>query len=202
MILAYMGQQTWLHRSSTGAKLIALAVFSLVLAPVDQLWILLLALGAVLALYASLGRAGLVRLKMIRPLLPLLAIIAVLHFFVSGWNEAAGSVTRLLALVFAADLVTATTTMQAMMAAISPVLAPLRWLGLRTQNISLAVALVLRFVPMLMTLWVEREEAFRARTGENGGFKLIAPFLGEALNLADGIAEALDARGFASDKPQ
>ena len=61
---------------------------------------------------------------------------------------------------------------------------------------ALAVALVMRFVPVLLTRWRAREEAWKARTRRRVPLTLVAAFLADILQLADHVAEALDARGF------
>ena len=68
-------------------------------------------------------------------------------------------------MVCLADVFTMTTTLQALMDALAPLLRPLRLLGLRPKKLTLAVALVVRFVPVLLERWRAREEAWRARTG-------------------------------------
>ena len=61
---------------------------------------------------------------------------------------------------------------------------------------ALAVALVLRFVPVLLMRWRAREEAWKARTHRRVPLRLVAAFVADILQFADGVAEALDARGF------
>jgi biotin transport system permease protein len=105
-------------------------------------------------------------------------------------------VLRLAAMMLLADLVAATTTVTAMMEAIVPVLAPLRYVGLRPKRLALGVALVLRFVPVMLDGWRARNEAWRARSGRRVPLRLVASFLADAMRLADQAGEALDARGF------
>ncbi len=84
------------------------------------------------------------------------------------------------------------------MYALMPILKPLALIGLPYKKITLAVALVIRFVPMLMSCWQAREESWRARTGRRTSVRLIAPFIVETLRLAHHVAETLDARGYGS----
>ena len=107
------------------------------------------------------------------------------------------AVVRLLMMILLADLVSMTTTMQAMMDALMPVLRVLRPLGVNPRKVSLAVSLAIRFVPVLSANWEARSEAWRARTGRRPSLRLIGPFITETLRMADQVAEALDARGFA-----
>ncbi|HEY8581225.1 MAG TPA: energy-coupling factor transporter transmembrane component T, partial [Beijerinckiaceae bacterium] len=122
--------------------------------------------------------------------------IALLQAWSLGWPAAVAAVARLAAMIMVADLVTATTPMLAMMDTIAPLLAPLRLVGLDARRLSLAFALVLRFVPVLLDDWRKREEAWRARTGRRASIRLLAPWAADLLRLADRVSEAIDARGF------
>jgi len=63
MISLYISQKTWLHRVPAGVKLLALAVFSILVLPIGN--VLSLALGGCLVtlVYLSMGWPGLSRLK-------------------------------------------------------------------------------------------------------------------------------------------
>jgi biotin transport system permease protein len=196
MIAGYIAHATWLHRVPAGTKLIALAALSIVVLPVTDWRVLTLGLGLVLVLYASLGREVSSRLVLLRPLMPFLIAIALLQGWLETWPAATAAIARVLFMVLAANLVTFTTTMQGMIDALAPVMSPLRGLGVNPRAPALAVALVLRFVPVLLAAWQQREEAWRARTGRRASIRLIPSFIAEALRMADQVAEALDARGF------
>lgn len=196
MMGGYLAEATWAHRLPAGLKLVLLAALSIGLLPVDDWRVLALALGLVGAAYAGLGRRALGRLSLFRPLLPFFAVIFGLQAYTAGWEQGASAVLRLAVMVLAADLVTMTTTMTALMAAIEPVLRLGRPLGLDPRKIALAVALVLRFVPVLLANWRAREEAWRARSRRRVPLRLVGLFLVETLRLADHVADALDARGY------
>ncbi|QRM32974.1 energy-coupling factor transporter transmembrane protein EcfT [Microvirga sp. VF16] len=196
MIAGYLAAPTWLHRVPAGLKLGAVAAVSLLVLPVTDWRVLGTGLVLVLGLYASLGREALRRVALLKPLMPLLLAIALLQGWLETWPAAAASITRILLMVLAASLVTFTTSMQSMIDAVAPVLAPLRRVGLNPRVPALAIALVLRFVPVLLSAWQQREEAWRARTGRRASLRLVPSFIAEALRMADQMAEALDARGF------
>lgn len=201
MMSGYLSGRSLLHRLPAGLKLGALALLSILILPLDDPRLLAGALAATLALYASLGRPALARLRTLRPLAPLLALMFVLQAWSGDWTSAgfaagAASVLRILLMVLLADLVTLSTSLQQMMDALETVLAPLRPLGASPRKLALAVALVLRFVPVLLAAWRAREEAWRARSTRRPSLALVPGFLAETLRLADHVAEALDARGF------
>ena len=192
----YLAADTVLHRLPAGVKLAALGLGSLALLPLQDPRLLALALAAVLAPYAMLGRRGLSRLAQWAPLVPLLAIVGVIQALAETPAAALASILRILALVLMADLVTLSTRLDDMMAALGFVLRPLAVLGLDPRRLALAVALVLRFVPVLAQSWRAREEAWRARSPRRPRLPVFAAFFAGALRGADQVAEALDARGF------
>lgn len=201
MIGGYLSGTSPLHRLPAGVKLIALAVLSILILPLTDPLLLALALAGIVMVYASFGRAGLDRIARWRSLLPLLAIIAVLQVWAASVEVAAASVLRIAVMVLLADLVTLSTRLQDMMDALAVPLRPLERFGLDPQRLSLAVALVLRFVPVLLETWRGREEAWRARSPRRPGLVLVGAFFSGALRAADQVAEALDARGFGTPKP-
>ncbi len=191
-----LAPKTWLHHVPAGFKLAGLALFSLLLLPVDDWRILAGVLAMVLAVYAGFGRAGFARLALLRPLIPLLVIVGGVQALSGGWHAGAVVSLRLLAMLLLADLVSMTTTMSALMDVLAPLFNLLRPLGVNPRKMALAVALVLRFVPVLLMRWRAREEAWKARSHRRVPVRLVAVFLADILQLADRVAESLDARGF------
>lgn len=191
-----LAPQTWLHRVPAGVKLAGLALFSALLLPVGDCRVLAGVLAMIAVVYAGVGGAGIMRLKMLRPLLPLLVIVGGVQAASGGWNAGAVVTMRLLAMLLLADLVSMSTTMSALMEVLAPVFRLLRPFGVNPRKLALAVALVLRFVPVLMMRWRAREEAWKARTHRRIPPRLVAAFVADILQLADRVAEALDARGF------
>jgi biotin transport system permease protein len=194
MISLYLAHPTWLHRCAAGAKLGALALCSAMLLPVEDWRLLLAALGATVVIYLSLGRTGASRLLALRMILPLILGLGAFQWALVSWHVALGSVLRIMLMIMLADLVTLTTPMQDMMRVITPLLSPFRFLGLNVRKLSLAVALVIRFVPVLLAQWQNQSEAWRARSPRRPGFRLIIPFLSETLRRADQVAEGLESR--------
>lgn len=202
MIGGYLDARSPLHRLPAGVKLVALAVLSVLLLPIEAPAVLGLALGGVLLVYVRLGRRGMARLRQWLVLAPLLVIIGLLQLWAASWTVAAASVLRILLMVLLADLVTLSTRLEDMMDAVLVVLRPLQRFGLDPRRLSLAVALVIRFVPVLLASWQARVEAWRARSGRRVGLALVGAFFAGALRSADQVAEALDARGFAASDAQ
>lgn len=196
MMGGYLARTTWLHRLPAGVKLLTVAGMSLALLPVRDWRLLVLCLAVVGGLYGALGRDAMRRLSLFKPIVPMLVIIGGLQGLSNQWEDGASVVLRLLLMVLVADLVTMTTTMSALMDAVEPLFRLLRPLGVNSRKIALSVALVLRFIPVLMANWRAREEAWRARSRRRVPLRMIVLFLIETLRLADHVAEALDARGY------
>lgn len=195
MISLYLPERTWLHTVPAGWKLLALALISLIAAPLESLLVMAWLLLAVLMLYVSLGKAALRQIALLRPLWPLFLILLVFHWWSSDILAGVLVLARILAMVLLANAVTMTTRMDAMMNAVEPLLRPLALFGLSPRAVALAVAMMIRFVPLLFALWEALNDSWRARTGKRGGWRLLAPFCIQTLRLSHHTAEALAARG-------
>lgn len=188
-------RRTVLHRWPAGVKLALLAAVSLLLfrLPPAGLAIAALALaGIYLALGHDLARAG---LRALLPLWPFVLVLAVWHAF--GGTLALGGVLilRMMLAVAAANLVTLTTSLSEMIAVIERLLSPLRRFGLDPRAVALAMALVIRFAPLLLERQRGIAMAWRARSHRRPGWRTALPLTLSALDEADQVAEALRARG-------
>lgn len=195
MISLYLTQRTWAHEVPAGWKLLALALVSLIVTPFDSLPLMAGLVGGTLILYAALGREAIRQIALLRPILPLLAILFAIHWWNGDVRLGLIAVLRLVGMMLLANAVTMTTRMDEMMDVIEPLLKPLAVFGIPPRTVALAVAMMIRFVPLLFALWEALNESFRARTGRRGGWRLLAPFCIQTLRLSHQIAEALSARG-------
>ena len=201
MISLYLAQRSWLHQVPAGIKLLALAVVSVALFPVTELWLMGFALVVTFALYASTGREALKQLRLLKPLLPLFVLIFLLQWWSIGWVGGLLLVLRMGTLILLANLVTLTTRMDDMMAALRPLFWPLRLFGVQPARIAFAVALLIRFVPVLMAVVHSLLDAWRARGGGKHVWKLAVPLTIQAIRMSDHVAEAIAARGGISPAP-
>jgi biotin transport system permease protein len=110
------------------------------------------------------------------------------------------AVLRLLALVLAAAVVTATTRVTALVAVVEWLAQPLRIVGVRPARVGLVIALTLRFIPVVAEQAARIREAQAARGAERMRIGMLVPLLIQVLRLAHTLSEALDARG-ADDAP-
>ena len=122
------------------------------------------------------------------------AVVAYVVFF-NGWEQALVVLFRLLALLFAALAVVASTPVSVMMQAVERCLMPLGKLGwVNPAKVSLAFGLTLRLIPVMIEQWQEIRQAQAARGVSAAPHALLVPMLARTLKRADELAEAIDAR--------
>jgi biotin transport system permease protein len=186
----------WAHRLPAGAKLAALALTTLALFHLTTPLPLALALAVILALIATGGRTfAMAALISLRPLWPFLLIVALWHLWRGDVPGGAVILLRLTAAVAAATFVTMTTTLADMIAVITWLARPLALIGLQPQTLAVAVALTIRFLPVMLIHLTRIREAIRARSPRRPGWRVMTPVLLITLDDADRVAEALRARG-------
>jgi biotin transport system permease protein len=201
----YVAGRTAVHRVAAGVKLALLAGLAVVLFAVPTPAVVLGALGLVLLMALAVARLPVrLLLRQVRVVAVFLLLVLIIQLAVAGVVPAVVSVARLLALVLAAALVTATTPVSAMVALVERVCAPLRWVGVRPARIGLVIALALRFLPLVAERADRIREAQAARGGAVRGVRAVTttvvPLIVQLLQLAHTVSEALDARG-ADDVP-
>jgi biotin transport system permease protein len=184
------------HRWPAGAKMLFLCVFTLGLSLAGNLAFSLGALAAVLLLYALPG-AGFLRqgARMLRPLWIFVAVVMVWHLVAGGPLAGLEISARLLAAVGLANLVTMTTRLDDMIAVAERVLAPFCRFGLDGRRLGLAIALVVRFTPVLARKGGLLVDAWRARSPRRPSWRIVGPFALLAIDEAEHVSEALRARG-------
>lgn len=188
---------TPLHRASARLKLILLFLTAVTLFLVDSPWALAAAAIIAAGLYASTGIALFEAFRRVRFVLFTVLLVAVANYVFHSLAEALAVLFRLGALVLLAAAVTATTTISAFMDEITRLLRPLERFGfVRAADVSLAVGLVLRFVPEILARYGDIREAHRARGLRVRPLGVLVPLIILTLKDADTIAMAIDARGF------
>ena len=187
--------ETWAHRIPAGIKLLALSALTAALFLFGPV-VLAIALLAVMTLYLTAGASFAAQgARHLRMLWPFLLLIAIWHG-VTGQVQAGFSIAlRLLAALALANFVTMTTRLTDMIAVLTWLLTPLRRLGLSTRAVELAIAMVLRFTPMLVENGQRLAMSWRARSRRKPGWRIVMPMAALALDDADHVAEALRARG-------
>lgn len=188
---------TLLHRMPVRGKLAALFSAAILLFLTSDLLILGPALAGAAILFLSTGIGPREAFRRVRFVLFTVALLAAANYVFVSPHEAAAVFCRLAALVLLAAAVTATTGISAFMDEVTRLLAPLERLGLvRAADVSLAVGLVIRFVPDILSRYGEIAAAHRARGLPVRPLTLLVPLVILTLKDADTIAMAIDARGF------
>lgn len=194
MIGVYVPGSSPLHRLGAGWKLMLLAASVIVVAMLPEWWMAAIALGVAIALFAVAGIPWRVAVRQLVPVLWILAIAAPLNALFSGWESALAMSLRVSAFVALAAVVTLTTRVSAMLDAMQRALRPF---GDRVDadRIGLVLAMTVRAVPLMVEIVRAVLEARRARGAEGSMRAVAVPVVVRALQTADGMGEALIARG-------
>ena len=173
----------WAHRLPATPKILALCLATVVLFALKSPGALALAGLGMAALTASGGRAfALHALQMLRPLLPFVIVIALWHLWL---RDPAGLpiILRMITAVAAANFVTMTTRLSDMIAVFERLLSPLARL-IPARSLALAIALTIRFIPVMLTRAAQIGESWRARSPRRAGWRILPPITMAALDDA------------------
>lgn len=184
------------HRLPIGIKLAVLAALGVGLFLTREP--LLLTPGPLLGalVYFSLGLPMREALLRLRPVFLTIAVVAALSLLFNSAQEALLQLLRLTTLMLFAAAITATTTVNAFIDAITAMARPLEKIGIgRADDIGLAFGLVVRFVPEILIRYEAIRQAHKARGIKVRPMTLLAPLIILTLQEADQIASAIDARG-------
>lgn len=190
----YSEQHTWLHGIPAGVKLLVLAVLSTGLFLTDQLAVLAGATLVCVAIYASLGCASRRARPLLIGVLVASALVAGFHLFLQHPALAGITVMRLLSATLMGIALTLTTRYSDLLQVFEWVLSPLQRVGFKTETLALQLALMLRFTEHFFVLWRRLDDAHRVRTGQAGGFKILAPLTLQMLMAARRVSDSLHLR--------
>ncbi|RJQ79015.1 energy-coupling factor transporter transmembrane protein EcfT [Pseudonocardiaceae bacterium YIM PH 21723] len=186
-----------LHRSPAGVKLLTLLAVSTVVFFLEDLRILAGGLLLAGSLYAVAGIPWRTAVRQSTAVVPVTLLFMAAQWVLVSWHAAAAIGLRIAVVVLLANLVTLTTPTSDMITAVERALGPLRRFGLRPERVGLAIALTIRFVPVIAEQARLVRQAQRAR-GVRFSLAFLTPLLVRTLRMADGLGEALDARGWES----
>ena len=187
--------RTWAHRLPAGVKLATLCLWTVLVFHLTGLMLWLAAL-FVVALVASGGKDfGLTWARMLRPLWPFAVVVLAWHLLTRQPVAAITIILRMAATIGLANAVTMTTQLAQIIAVITRATKPLQRFGLQPKTLSLSVALMIRFLPVMLQRHTQIAEAFRMRSARSPSWRILIPTLLAALDDADHVAEALRARG-------
>lgn len=190
----YSEHHTWLHSVPAGLKLALFAVLGTL-----QFWLAdasLLSYGAatctvlLVSLGCAIGPARKLLLSLLLALVLLLAFHSYMQQPLMGWV----SCMRLWSASLLGIALTLTTRSSALLEVLACVLSPLQRIGIRTERLAFQLAMMLRFTEHFFVVWKRLDDAHRARTGQPGGLRLVAPLIIQMLLAARRVADTLEVR--------
>lgn len=187
---------SWLHRLPAGPKtaglLVAIAVVLALDAPVAA------ATGALVSVLvlASTRVPWRPLLPVLRAATALVLVLGAVQVLVLGWEAAVVGVSRVVACLALAWAVSLTTPVSQMLDLLRRVLRPLRVVGVDPERVAMTVTLALRAVPLVVNAAAQADQARRARGARPSVQALAVPTVVRSVRIADGLGEALLARGY------
>lgn len=188
--------EIWAHRLPAGLKLGGMALATTGLFALDHPLHLGLAALATAALVLTGGiRFALTGLRLLYPLWPFLLVVGLWHLWTREIEAGVVILLRMLTAVALANFVTMTTRLSDMVEVFQWLARPLAPLGLSPRRLALAVALVIRFIPVMLERLTQIRQSWQARSPRSPRWRVLVPATLAALDDADRAAEALRARG-------
>ncbi len=188
--------RTPLHRWPAWLKLVLMSAAIVTLFLLDSVVFLGTATALTVLLYTAFGKKfAVLGLRMLKPLRTFLIFILLWQIIIGAPVVGVAIVLRLATAVALANLVTLTTRLDDMIDVVFRLTRPLARLGLSPVALSLAIAMVIRFVPVLLDRANRMSDAFRARSMKRPTFRIVLPLLISVLDDAEHVATALRARG-------
>ncbi len=185
-----------LHRARAGAKVAGLLVLSLALFLIPSEIAVFASVPLAFAIYLSTGVPLRSLMAQLRGPAILLGIIFLFHLVFGTVAEGLLTVARFATLILLASAVTLTTPVSEMAELVEWGLGPLRPLGVNPEKVGLAIALAIRFVPLIAEEFRLIREAQAARGLAANPLALIVPLVIRTLKSADELADAIEARGY------
>lgn len=196
MLPLYIHRNSPVHRLPAGIKLAACLTGTAALAFLHSPVWLTVALLGIAGLYALARLPFAAILAALRPLLLIAALVFLLQLVLADLPQALGAALRIAALVLLASLVTVTTPLSDMIEALTRAASPFARFGLSPAKLGLAIALTIRFIPMLANHWQEVRRARQARGATGADYMAIGPLILKILSMTNVLADAIAARDF------
>jgi biotin transport system permease protein len=196
MLTLTLPVEIWAHRLPVSGKLAALALATTGLFLLTSPLHLGFAAAATAALYLTGGRSfASTGLRLLRPLWPFVLVVALWHLWTRDLSGGTAILLRMATAVALANFVTMTSRLSDMISVFQTLARPLAPLGLSPRRLALAMALVIRFIPVMLDRLSQITESWAARSPRRPSWRVLVPATLAALEDADRVAEALRARG-------
>nr|WP_300150589.1 energy-coupling factor transporter transmembrane protein EcfT [Propionicimonas sp.] len=191
----YVPGRTRLHRLGVGWKYLLLLALTVPVLAVAHPLASLAALAASVLLLATARTPPRLAFALPSAVWILLAVLAAYHLFVGRPDTAVVVTANLVTAIYASRLLTLTTPGPVLVDALVRFLRPLRLVGVDPEVVGLAVAVMVRSVPLLLDTFDQVRQAAQARGRERNLFALITPVVVRAVGQAQAVGAALAARG-------
>lgn len=191
----YVPGDSLFHRLPVGWKylVLMLLVFPGIIAA--SAWASLVLLVVALLLVAACGVGIGYGWRISWGLLVLAALLLVIQWFSGQPALGVAVAANLLTAVYASRILTMSTPGPVLIDALVAAARPLRWTGLDPERFGLAVAIMVRSIPLLLDSFGQVRMAARARGRERHLFALVTPVVVRAVGLAQATGAGLAARG-------
>lgn len=191
----YVPGDSLFHRIGAGPKYLLMIALTLPAAILRE-WRLGLACLALSLGLLALCRIGLLRAWRLPAMIWVLAAMMLGYHLLSGTPGRGVNATAVfLTAIYLSRLLTTTTPGGALVDALITGLRPLRVLGLSPERAGLAIAVMLRSIPVLLDAFGQVRQAAMARGRERRWFSLVTPVVIRAVGHAQATGAALAARG-------
>lgn len=188
--------ETPYHRFRAGYKLCLLCLFTFSVYLAEGLLVHLAAVASVLCLYLVPGFAFFATgLRRLLPIWPFLAVLLVWHLATAKYSDGIEVAAKLISAVGLANLVTMTTRLDDLIAVVERAFLPFRRIGISAKGLGIAIAMVIRFTPVLMQKGAQLTESWKSRSPRRPGWRVILPLFLLVLDDAAEVGESLRARG-------
>ncbi|MDA9412884.1 MULTISPECIES: energy-coupling factor transporter transmembrane component T family protein [unclassified Bradyrhizobium] len=192
----YLHRDSIIHQLPAGIKVLLLLVGGTALFLIHDIWIIGAVLSGIVWLYVLAEIPGRILIAQIRPASWIFLVIFLFQLFTRDAVFAGLVVSRFVALLLLASLVTLSTPASSMIEAVEGSIGGLRRIGINPAKVSLGLSLALRFIPVVAKITAEVREAQRARGLERSVIAVALPVIIRTLKMADDVANAIDARAY------
>lgn len=199
LLAGYVPGRSWLHRAPLWAKFVGVVAAGAASFVLLDWRVSILALGAVVTAWLSAG-LGIRRLVASWKLVvPLAAVLLAFQWWQQGPATAARIVANLLLCFVAAGLLTATVPLRDLLDGVAALARPFRRFGADPERFALAIAIMIRSIPVLAGSFAEVGDSARARGLERSVRARTVPVVLSAVAYARRTGDALAARGLGDD---
>ncbi len=187
--------ETPYHGLPAGQKLLVLCAFTFAIFLTSRLDAHLAAVAFVSGVHLGAGiRFTLLAARRLLPVWPFLAVVILWHIATDDLVGGTVISIRLVATIGLANLVTMTTRLDDLADVFKTLLVPFERIGIRLDGLEMAIALVLRFTPLLLQRGTMLVEAWKSRSRRHPSWRIVFPLTLLAIDDAERVSEALQAR--------